>query len=57
MGVRKVRPLSYVSVKGQDDKLMVYTCAESNLDLAAFCTVEGKATISISQDCPLPAAG
>ena len=57
MGVRKVRPLSYVSVKGQDDKLMVYTGAESNLDLAAFCTVEGKATISISQDCPLPAAG
>lgn len=41
-GCKEGRPLSYVSVKGQDDKLMVYTCAESNLDLAAFCTVEAK---------------
>lgn len=40
--IRKVRPLSHVSLKGPDDRLTVHTCAESNLDPAAVCSVDSK---------------
>lgn len=49
--IRKVRPGSHISLKGQDDRLPLHTCAEGNLGPRALCSVKGE-PISFPQPAP-----